>query len=220
MRVEIVQGPPVEAVRSVAARLQPDLMILGPVGGSPHPPLDQRSVRRLVRELPCSVLLLPHCGTTVRRLRQVVCAVEYDDRSQDMVRFARGVVGAYYGDRLHIVHEDDLFGRRDRGEAGSKAAGWRSTEEFQLEGFLSEIDFGTLDVRRECVSGENGTGVMEYARRVRADLVCAPLPAESPGAWDGLLREAARVAAAGQEPPILFHRPPRRGETPAPAPSE
>lgn len=198
-------------IRQHATQHQAQLVILGA--------LEQDDVwtslygsvaRRVARFASCSVLLVPHPDKST--YGRVVASVKFDDRSTALMRYLGELAKVKKPDILYAVHEVEAYGDliRTLGESRAEAEHHRRTVDEdarkQLEYLLQEVGVSDLPTQIECLQGHAGPMGVEYADRVRADLLVVPAPPK-PRFLDRFFKQPAELVLNNLPCALLFHRP-------------
>lgn len=166
--------------------------------------------RRVARFASCSVLLVPHPERPT--YGRVVASVKFDDRSTSLLRYLSQLAKARKPGLLYAVHEVESYGDliRTLGESRADAEQHRRTVDEdarkQLEYLLEEVGMGHVPTRIECLQGHTGQMGVEYADRVRADLLVVPAPPK-PRFLDRFFKQPAELVLGNLPCALLFHRP-------------
>lgn len=165
--------------------------------------------RRVARNAPCSVLLLPHPDRSA--YGHVVASVGFDERSIELLRHVARLTHARPPARLDVLHEVESYGDlvRTIGERSAEAAERRREHDAdvraQLNYVLRSAGLADLPVRLECLEGHAGQEGVDYAARVEADLLVVPAPPRL-GMWDRFFKQPAELVLQNLPCAVLLHR--------------
>lgn len=166
--------------------------------------------RRVARYASCSVLLVPHPDKPT--YGRVVASVGFDDRSTALIRYLSQIAKAKPPERLYAIHEVEGYGDliRTLGESRAEAEEHRRNVDDdarkQLEYLLQVVGMERHPTQIECLQGHTGPMGVEYAERVRADLLVVPAPPK-PRFLDRFFKQPAELVLNNLPCALLFHRP-------------
>jgi nucleotide-binding universal stress UspA family protein len=185
------QGDPERAILEEAERQDADLIFAGALESDGFLTNVLGSLaRRLARHSDRSIYLTLDRGAVEPALRTLVLATELDDTSAAMVRTMLAVARLAMARSIHFVHEYDPYARGsdDTGRSAVDEAGYEqilaSARRAQLANFLEPFDLRGLAARAVCLQGRTLTETVQYAARVRGDLLVVPAPARRLGLLD------------------------------------
>jgi len=155
--------------------------------------------RRLAREAPCSVLLLPSEKDRALPFRIIVVSVDASDEAEAALAVATSLARRDPPEKLVAMWEYQVPGLAMALAGGSDAESRaqrdevQHEEEAQLASLLRTADLTNLPVEAVCRYGEPGWVVSEYARTAGADLLVVPAPSGGGGIVDRLFAAGTDV---------------------------
>jgi len=205
-----------------AADVSAQLVILGALGqDGVWTSLFGSVARRVAREAPCSVLLLPDPARPM--LGRVVVSVGFDDQSLALMRSVLRLARRQAPVRLDVLHEVESFGDLTRTLGGSPDPEARAHRDSQREALRERVTalasaegLANLPLRVECLEGHVGQAATDYAERTEADLLVMTAPARL-SLWDRFFKQPTELALHHLPCSLLLHRrplaaPPTKGE--------
>lgn len=194
--LHFAEGALAASIENAAIDLKADLVVLGPPAHrSEKGVLTRGDLAKLARVLPCSMLLMPACQQDGTRFRNLAAAIKYDSSSLAMLDFLCALARRQFADRLHILREYDLYGYRgvddpaNDPKADSSYNEWKSMELYLMKDFLELPNLDHLNVTMEAIRGLCGRGAVEFASRIRANLLALPAPHQKSKFWSHFFGE-------------------------------
>jgi nucleotide-binding universal stress UspA family protein len=175
------EGDPAEAILTVLARENVDMLIAGALEKEVvlHPFLGNVA-RRLVRDANCSVMLFTHPQKNPRPLRRIVFVADRGKNGSRALKTTLLLAEAESCERLYVIGIITAFdeARASMVEYAGACSAHKSShaEEDALEELV--LSAGTTDVPIEARSIRSATGLAasDFVRSVEADLLVVPLP--------------------------------------------
>ncbi|MGF1634265.1 MAG: universal stress protein [Phycisphaerae bacterium] len=184
-RFHVVSGEPAGAIVAEAVRLRATLVIMGALDRDPPMVRMMGSVaRRVARQAPCSVLLLPGPNLEQPPGQRIVVHVMMDVDSLEMVRLAVRLGSRQSGGQVHFVRDFDVSEARwlSTGAVGESVSVERylslrrEAEETLLREFVAPLDLSGVQHKTVALPGHEGLEAIEYANNVDADLLVMRAP--------------------------------------------
>jgi nucleotide-binding universal stress UspA family protein len=175
-------GSPDEAILRVVEQQQIDFLMAGALERERPLRYYLGSVaHNLVREAPCSLLLLTDPNSTPGPFRRIVVVTDYSESA--LVAFAKALRFATVeeAEAVHVVRVLSEYGeamllsdgvRRERAE--SYQARTKAEEEALLADFVVSAGRHEVPVEAHVIEGRTGRVVAEFVRRQQADLLVMP----------------------------------------------
>jgi nucleotide-binding universal stress UspA family protein len=193
LKIDIVMrgGRVVDELMAVASEESADLML---IGANVHESMLTRwkgsASRRLAREAPCSVMMLPTPKQHPTPFSRIVVAVDESDASEWALATAAALARLEPAEKLTAVWEYRVPGLsaaiaegRSVEQANALQQQLHTDEEIRLRSFLQTADLYGLPVEAVCLYGEPGWVVNEYAREHAGDLLVIPAPVDHTGLY-------------------------------------
>ena len=164
--------------------------------------------RKIARRAECQVLLIPVTVTRVPRLENVVLGVRFGEDITPMLKYTLKLLRAAGQSRLHIVQETDFADRlAARYVADRNRDEFESDQQSALVDYLSVYDLTDFDVVVEVLDeSAEGIAIVEYARKIGADLVVTQAPSRALTLWDRVLTHPAESAMTSLPCGMLLFR--------------
>lgn len=145
-------------------------------GAAPHEPVLRdilgSTARRIARGARCSVLLDASPSGRGGAFPTAVVSVRMNASSRAMAGFVLGLARAGLVGTVHVVHEIEPVPHSAL--RGDSEGAWRITRaraDAELREFVSGIDCGGVPLRTLCLESRDHAGVVDYSKKVHADLV-------------------------------------------------
>lgn len=222
-QLHIEEGRPDDVACSVAVQVDADLILAGALEKEGLlEGLLGTTGRRIARNAPCSVLLLPEPENAGTRFENIVVSTKYDDQSRAMLDYVAELARGSAARALHIVAEFDLYGVSASNEAiptppGGEAPGatWALQERVALSSFLDSVDLHGIEVELATLEGREGTQSVDYAQSHGADLLVVPAPPRRLTVWDRFFNHPTEFALHQLPCALLLFRQRRPDPDPA-----
>jgi nucleotide-binding universal stress UspA family protein len=202
-----------------AAASSAQLVILGALGqDGVWTSLLGSVARRVAREAPCSVLLLPDPARPM--LGRVVVSLGFDDQSTALLRSVLRLVRRSRPERLDVLHEIESFGDLTRTLGNNPECEVREHRDSKREALRERVaalagaeGITDLPLRIECLEGHVGQAATDYASQTEADLLVMTAPPRL-SLWDRFFKQPAELALHQLPCSLLLHRLPLAGPPP------
>lgn len=175
-------GPPASAILSAVEQFDIDVLMAGALEKERPLRYYLGSVAHdLVRESPCSLLLLTEPRTEPKPVRRIVMVTDFSEHSlialSKAIRFAERE-GA---ERVFVIRVLPEYGlamllsegvRRERARSYTDAH--RTREQEQLQNLIDAAGYNSVSVEPRCIEGHTGYVAAQFARQEEADLLVMP----------------------------------------------
>ncbi len=202
-------GRPDEVVRRVALELGPQLVVAGALE---HESLVEglfgSVARRIVRNVPASVLLFSEPQPEGNPFSTIAISTQLDEASAHMLQFGLRLARASGARQLHILYEPDYYDRlagRFR-ETGEDERHRRTAQQLELHAFLEPFQFPNLEVTTAVQEGGEGLEAVEYARAHACDLLIYAAPPRRLRFWDRFFQHPAETVMERLPCAVLIYR--------------
>lgn len=139
--------------------------------------------RNIMRESPCSILILTHTSTGEKPFKKFCASVQYNSLGEYAIRKAYEFAKLEKADEFVLIKEFEIPGLAitisDTGsmqETERKRAYWQREEELKLDVFAKELNLSGVELKTVCLYGKQGWVSSNYAREYNGDLLIVPLP--------------------------------------------
>ena len=135
----------------------------------------------LVRDAPCSLILLTDPQIEPRPIRTIIVVAEYTDGALTALRKAIRLAEAEGAEQIFVIRVLSQYGaemlmtqgvRRERALAYDTAG--RAQEEGMLHDFVDAAGQSQVPIHAQCVEGETGYIASQFSRKKNADLLVMP----------------------------------------------
>ena len=184
--VEIIwqDDDPVDLIRSVCKKKNIDLLIFGALVREDIVTYFTGSVARdLMRNAPCSLLILTSSNNELHRFRKICASVDFSDSGERVLRQAYNFAQQLGGEELILVKELMLTGLaitiNDSGsihETEEMREQWKKNEETKLELMIKELHITEIATSAICLYGKQGWEVTRFAREANCNLLVIGAP--------------------------------------------
>jgi nucleotide-binding universal stress UspA family protein len=130
--------------------------------------------RVLVREAPCSLLLLANPSSEPQPFGTLAVIVDYSEASREALRATLELARRTKAKAVHVLSVFTVFAQflaETHGGSGGEAASPLSAEEARLDAFVEEFEIGEIPVVTRCVEGATGFAAADYVQSISADLL-------------------------------------------------
>ncbi|MDX9757810.1 MAG: universal stress protein [Bacteroidota bacterium] len=172
-------GDPADVLTGVAEQVNATLLVTGALETEGMLQRIFGSVaRKIARRALCPVLLLPLSVHAIPRLDRVVLGIRAGEEFSGMLAFTLRLLRSAGQTRLHVVQEADYLNRlAARYVDEREATEFENAQRSMLADTLAEYDLTGLDIEMDVLDDSTeGIAVIEYARRIEADLVITQAP--------------------------------------------
>jgi nucleotide-binding universal stress UspA family protein len=177
-----IPGTPDEAILSVVKAQNIDLLLAGALEKEQPLRYYLGSVaHRLVREAPCSLMLLTDPQVQPKPIRRIVVVVDYSEQSLISLTKAIRLAEQAEGEQIHVLRVLSQFGtaivlsegmRQER--ARTYQATTRAEETALLQDLVDAAGQSRVPVKTHCLEGHGGRVVADFARQQQANLLVMP----------------------------------------------
>lgn len=184
--IEVVwqDDDPVDLIRSVCKEKKIDLLIFGALVREDIVTYFTGSVARdLMRDAPCSMLILTAFKNKFHHFKKICAAVDYSTSGEQVLRQAYNFAVQMGGDELILVKELMLTGLaitvNDSGsihETEEMREQWKKNEETKLELMIKELHITEIVTSAICLYGKQGWEVTRFAKESVCDLLVIGAP--------------------------------------------
>ena len=139
--------------------------------------------RTIMRETPCSVLILTHPEGEPKPFKKFCASVEFSEMGEYAIRKAFDFAILEKAEEFVLIKEFQVPGLAvtisDTGstvETEQKRIDWQNEEAQKLEVFAKELNLSGLDLKTVCVYGKHGWASKSYVEENKSDLLVVPSP--------------------------------------------
>jgi len=130
--------------------------------------------RLLVREAPCSLLLLASPGSEPAPFRKIAVIVDYSDASRHALQATLELAARSNAEAVHVLRVFTVFAQilaepQEYVEGHEKSA--LGAEEAKLDAFVEEFDIDAIPVITRCIEGTTGFAAADFVQSIEADLL-------------------------------------------------
>lgn len=123
--------------------------------------------RVLVREAPCSLLLVANPVRDPVPFRRLAVIVDYTPASRVALGAALEIAGRAKAECVYVLRIFTVFAQHLAGAETRPLA----AEEARLEAFVNEFDIAEMPVDTRCIEGTTGFAASEFVQSIEADLL-------------------------------------------------
>lgn len=130
--------------------------------------------RILVREAPCSLLLVANPASEAAPFRQLAVVVDYSDASRQALKAALKLAALTNAEALHVLRVYTVFAQflaRPLEFVTGDEKGALGAEEARLDAFVQEFEIGDVPVITRCIEGTTGFAAADVVQSIEADLL-------------------------------------------------
>lgn len=177
-----MDGPPASAILNAVKQSDIDVLMAGALEKERPLRYYLGSVAHdLVRESPCSLLLLTEPRTEPKPVRRIVMVTDFSEHSlialSKAIRFAERE-GAEQVFVIRVLPEYGSAMLLSEGARKERARSYTDThrmqEEEQLQNLIDAAGYTSVSVEARCIEGHTGYVAAQFARREKADLLVMP----------------------------------------------
>ena len=139
--------------------------------------------RNIMREVPCSVLILTKPSAEPEPFKKFCASVQYNSLGEYAIKKAYEFAKLEKADEFILIKEFDIPGLAitisDTGstqETEQKRTDWQKEEEVKLKVFANELNLSDVELKTVCVYGKQGWASSNYVRENDGDLLIVPSP--------------------------------------------
>jgi nucleotide-binding universal stress UspA family protein len=173
------KGDPVKVILNACEEEKVDLLVSGALEKENFLKYYLGSVARtLVRESPCSMLLLPHPSANPASFRKLAVTVDYSILSERTLKLAHRFAVLENAEELTVIREFQLPGLAITiSESGSSAETdlqkkqMMDEEKTMLSLFIKEMNLSGVKMNTVCLSGKRGWESSNYIKENHGDLL-------------------------------------------------
>ena len=173
------QTDPAEVLLAAVQQYEIELLVCGAFEG---PSLNRRRflspvARKLMEDVPCSLLLLAHPSSPERSsFRRIVAITDFSEASKLACSWALWLAEQDRSESIHIiaihsVFMDALVSKVNRNE---KVVRTRIEEEELLEQFVFQLPSGNIHIERRVIEATTGFAACDFAEANESDLLVLP----------------------------------------------
>jgi len=178
------KGEPSKIILSVCAEKDVDLLIAGALEKENLLKYYIGSVARtLMRESPCSVLIITHPTQDAAHFRKFCATVEYTSLGEISLTTANEFAKLEHAEELTLIKEFQIPGLAitisDSGsttETEQKRIAWQKEEEEKLNVFVKELKLTGNEIKTICLYGKHGWESGNYVKEINGDILVIPSP--------------------------------------------
>lgn len=180
--VQWVSGSPDAAILRAVDTMGVDLLMAGALEKErPFRYFLGSVARNLVREAPCSLMLLTDPHVEPEPIRRIVVVAEYTDQALRALTKAVRLAEQESAEQIFVIRMLSQYGtamlmssgvRRERARAYETAG--RENEERLLRDFVDAAGRSGVPIDAQCIEGETGIIAARFAREQSADLLVIP----------------------------------------------
>lgn len=177
-------GDPSKVIINACAAKNVDLLVAGA--------LEKESIlkyyigsvaRNIMREVPCSVLILTQPSAVPVPFRKFCASVQYNSLGEYAIRKGYEFAKLEKAEEFVLIKEFETPGLAitisDTGstqETEQKRTDWQKEEELKLKVFANELNLSDIELKTVCVYGKQGWAASNYVRENDGDLLIVPSP--------------------------------------------
>ncbi|MFA3781784.1 universal stress protein [Melioribacteraceae bacterium 4301-Me] len=189
-------GEPTKVILNLSFKKEIDLLIAGALEKENILKYYIGSVaRNIMRESPCSVLILTGPSFGIKPFKKFCALVQYTPLGEYAISTAYEFAKLENADEFILIKEFDIPGLAitiaDTGsinEAEQKRADWQKEEELKLKVFANEINLHELNVKTVCIYGKQGWASSNYVKEIGGDLLIVPSPTKKLKLFDRIFQ--------------------------------
>jgi nucleotide-binding universal stress UspA family protein len=178
------QGEPAAAIIDICIEEKIDLLVAGALEKEPLLKYYTGSVARtLMREAPCSVLVLVNPENKIIKFNKICVDVDYTPLNEIAVKKAYKLALLENAEEFILVREFQVPGLAitvsdggDSEDTESKRLIWQKEEEIKLKLFAEELNLTEIKPKLVCRYGKEGWELKQYVRESGSDLLVVALP--------------------------------------------
>lgn len=151
--------------------------------------------RTLMREAPCSVLIMVNPQNVEQRFQKFCVNVDYTPLNELAVKKAFEFAKLEEAKEFILVREFQVPGLAitiyDGGasqETEKTRLEWQKEEEEKLKVFADELNLSGIPIKRICLYGKQGWELKQYAKESGSDLLVLSLPSKKPRLVDRIFQ--------------------------------
>ncbi|KAF0152487.1 MAG: universal stress protein [Ignavibacteria bacterium] len=151
--------------------------------------------RTLMREAPCSVLLLTQPSVVRAPFKKICVSVDFSSLSEPSARKAYEVSSLLNCKELFFIREFQLpalattvYDSGSKEEAQQMRRIWQDEEKNKMELFVRELNITDADVKTVCLYGKQGWEASNWVSENKGDLFVIPSPARKPKLLDRIFQ--------------------------------
>ena len=178
------KGDPSKVIINTCSAKKIDLLIAGALEKESILKYYIGSVARdIMREVPCSVLILTHPSAEPVPFKKFYASVQYNQLGEYAIRKAYEFAKLENAEEFVLVKEFEIPGLAitisDTGstqETEQKRIDWQKEEELKLKVFANELNLSGVEFQTVCLYGKQGWASSNYVRENGGDLLIVPSP--------------------------------------------
>ncbi|MEW6654648.1 MAG: universal stress protein [Bacteroidota bacterium] len=151
--------------------------------------------RTLMREAPCSVLLLTQPSIVRAPFKKICVSVDFSSLSEIAARKAYEVSSLLNCKELFFIREFQLpalattvYDSGSKEEAQKMRRIWHDEENNKMDLFVRELNLDNADVKTVCLYGKQGWEASNWVSENKGDLFVIPSPARKPKLLDRIFQ--------------------------------
>lgn len=151
--------------------------------------------RTLMREAPCSVLLLTQPSVERAPFKKICVSVDFTSLSELAAKKAYEISSLLNSKELFFIREFQLpalattvYDSGSKEEAQSMRHVWLDEEKNKMELFVRELNLPDADVKTICLYGKQGWEASNWVNENKGDLFVIPSPARKPKLLDRIFQ--------------------------------
>jgi nucleotide-binding universal stress UspA family protein len=174
------QGDPAEAILRAIADQNIDLIVAGALEKEVvlHPFLGNVA-RRLVRDVPCSVMLFTRPAAKPKPLRRIVFVADYSEHGLQALKTTLPLASAESCERLNVIRIITTFDQARASRQAEAGSGNKlksdEDEEAALEKFVLSAGATEVPIEARCIRGNTGLAASDFVQSIDADLLVVPV---------------------------------------------
>lgn len=180
--VHWLSGEPADAIVQFAAEQQVGLIVAGALERDTGPHFLSGVARALLRQCPCSLLLVTEPAPEPRPFRRLVMVTDFSESSRRAFRAALALAEKDEAESLHVLSVYTPFSaaRADLGTAQGPVRG-EEDEETRLEQFVEAGADSPVEIDVRVIHSTTGLGASDFSKTIEADLLVVPAAADAQG---------------------------------------